>query len=57
MPEYEALQKQIRNVFNSIDQSNGTIDGHVYQTLTQGNSDLGKLMRNPESDGFPMARA
>ena len=47
MPEYEILQNQIRNVFNSIDQSNGTIDGHVYQTLTQGNSPLGKLMRNP----------
>jgi X-X-X-Leu-X-X-Gly heptad repeat protein len=46
MPEYEALQRQIGNVFNSIDQSSGTIDGHVYQTLTNANSPLSKLSRN-----------
>ena len=46
MPEFKTLQGQIYNVYNAVDKSSGTMSGQVYQTLTNANSTLGKMIRS-----------
>jgi hypothetical protein len=49
-PEAAIVQRQAGNIFNKIDQTDGTISGTQYQALTKKNAPLSDLIDNPNSN-------